>query len=518
MVNMDRRTFGRSLLGLGFGAALMGTTSACTSAGTGSSGGGSTGSKTLTLAVDQEIASLDPAKQQSGSSVVQVWQACFDTLLRYEADGSISPNAAESFTFNKEKTELTLKLRQGMKFTDGTAVDAQAVKASLEHMKSGGGSDASRLAGVTVTVKDAATVVLTTQKPTGLLPTFLCLAPGILASTASLKASDRDTRPVGSGPYKLDAAATTSGSTYTFVRNPDYWNKAAYPYDKVVIRQMTDITARLNALKSGQVNAGLISSQTKTEAQSSGLTVLQNSVNWAGLFLSDQQGKVIPALKDVRVRRAINMVFDRPAILKSLFQGNGTATNQIFNNKSDAYLPGLLDYYAYDVAKAKALMKEAGYEKGFSFDLPAITGLDFANPIIVQQLALLNIKANQVKIAGNQVITALFSGKYPIFYFALESRSALWDIVQAVAPDAIWNLNKVSDPRLQPLVEKAQLLSGAAEKANARAINTFLVEQAWFCPWVLPANLYATDKSVTAQPFLGSAAPYVQSFKPAASA
>lgn len=518
MVGMDRRSFGKGMLGLGFGALVAGSAVGCTSA-TGAAGsgtGGTAGSKTLSLALDMAYGSFDPAKQQSAFSLVLPWQACFDTLLRYEPDGTVSPNAAESYTFNDDKTELTLVIRSGMRFTDGTAVDAAAVKASLEHMKNGGGSDAGRLADVTVTVKDASTVVLTTPKPKGLLPTFLCLAPGIISSPKSHTAKNRDTTPVGSGPYKLDAAATTTGSTYTFVRNEDYWNKAAYAYDKIVMRQMTDITARVNALKSGQINAAPISSQTTTEVQSSGLTLLKNEVNWAGLFLGDPEGKVIPALKHVEVRRAINMVFDRQAILNSLFQGQGKVTNQIFHNGSPAYLAGMVDHYAYDVAKAKKLMKKAGYADGFSFELPAIPGLEFATPLITQQLGLLGIKAKQAKIAANQVLPALFSGKYPIFFTFMESRTPLWDLVQTVAPEAVWNVTHTADPRLQPLLDKAQVLDGAAAAENAQAANEFLVEQAWFCPWVLPTNFYATDKTTSARPYLGSVVPYLRSFKPAA--
>jgi peptide/nickel transport system substrate-binding protein len=160
-------------------------------------------------------------------------------------------------------------------------------------------------------------------------------------------------------------------------------------------------------------------------------------------------------------------------------------------------------------------MREAGFGDGFTLELPVVTGLDYANPIITQQLALLNITAKQVKIPGNQVIAQLLSGKFPVFFFTLESRGALWDIVQALLPDAIWNLNKATDPALTPLLDKAQVLEGAAAKQNAQAINKFLVDQAWFCPWALPSNVYATDKKVAAQPFLGSVAPYLQSFKPA---
>lgn len=511
MTGVDRRAFGKSVLGLGFGGLLLGT-AGCASD---SSNSDEDESTTLTLAVDLYPGSLNPAKLPSGGPVVQLWQGLFDTLLRSESDGTVVPNAAESYTVNDAKTELTLKIRSGMTFTDGSAVDAEAVKASLEWMKSGPGSDASRLANVTITVPDASTVVLTTPKAKGLLPTFLCLAPGVLSSTAAHSASDIETNPVGSGPYKLDLDATTSGETWTMVRNEDYWNKDAYPYDQLVVRLMPEVTTRINALESGQINAAPVTSQTKDEAKSSGLTVLESHDNWAGLFLGDQEGKVIPALGNLKVRQAINMIFDRDAIVTTLYQGNATATNQIFNEDSDAFLPDMVDYYPYDEAKAKKLMTEAGYANGFAVSLPVIPGLDIATSLIIQQLGKLNITVTQAAIASDQVFNEIFTGKYPIFYFTLDSRSPLWDIVLSVQPDSIWNVNKATDPTLQPLLDKAEVLTGAEAKVNAQAINRFLIEQAWFCPWAMPTNFYAMDENTTATSVLGSVVPYLYSFKPA---
>jgi peptide/nickel transport system substrate-binding protein len=179
----------------------------------------------------------------------------FDTLLRFEPDGTVVPNAAEDFAFNDERTELTLTLRDGMSFTDGAPVDSAAVQVNLENMRDGGGSDSSRLAGIEIETPDDLTVVITTPEPRGLLPDFLAPAPGIIANPGSLTSEDVATTPVGSGPYTLDAANTTSGSTCNYVRNEDYWNAEAYPYDTIVMRVLEDQTARLSALRSGQINA-----------------------------------------------------------------------------------------------------------------------------------------------------------------------------------------------------------------------------------------------------------------------
>jgi peptide/nickel transport system substrate-binding protein len=490
--------------------------SGCTGSDSGDAGG-SGGEQALSIGLDTPPTTFDPAQVSSGGTVVLPWQAVYDTLLRFEPDGTVVPNAAEDFTFNDERTELSLALREGMKFTDGAPVDSAAVKASLEHMRDGGGSDSSRLAGIEIETPDELTVVITTPEPRGLLPNFLALAPGIIASPDSLTSADLATTPVGSGPYTLDAGETTSGSTYSYVRNEDYWNAEAYPYDSLVMRVLEEQTARLSALRSGQINAGFVTTQAVAEAESAGFNLVQNNVNWAGLHIIDRDGSTVPALGDVRVRQAINMVFDREAIADSLFQGNAIVTNQIFNPGNEAYDESLLEEYPFDVEAARALMAEAGYADGFDVTIPdiAVGGLNAGNPLIVQQLGLLNINVTQESVPPTQIITDLLGGKYPIFYFTLESRTALWDVVQSLTPTSIWNIDKTVDPELQPILEQAQTAAPGEGADVYQAINQRIMDEAWFAPWVFVTDTWALDKGTTAEPVLGSQAPYLYTFQPA---
>lgn len=138
-----RRRLKRLVQGVAVLAATSMLVAAC---GGGSSEKDSTGG-TLTLGVDVAPRSWDPAQQVSAGTGVVLWQPVYDTLLKYAPDGSIEPNAAESFSYNEDRTALTLKLRDGMTFTDGAAVDAAAAKASLEHMRDSAGPDSVRLAG-----------------------------------------------------------------------------------------------------------------------------------------------------------------------------------------------------------------------------------------------------------------------------------------------------------------------------------------------------------------------------------
>lgn len=468
---------------------------------------------TLTLGVDVQPRSWDPAQQVSGGAGVLYWQPVFDTLLKYAPDGSIQPNAAEEFSYNEDRTVLTLKLREGMTFTDGSPVDAAAAKASLEHMRDSAGPDSSRLKGVKVDVVDGVTLTLTTERPNGLLAQFLTWAPGILSSPASLAAAKDAAAPVGSGPYKFVAAESTSGDKRVYERNDAYWNAKAYPYQRVEIRVMEDETARLNALRSGQINAAPISPANAGQAESTGLSLIANTVNWAGMFIMDRDGKMVPALKEVKVRQAMNKVFDREAIVKAIYSGRGVPSNQIFNPNSPAFDKELLAASEYDVEEAKALMEEAGYAEGFKLTIPEIAGRTaMLSPIIKQQLGLLNIDVTIESVPATQYLDKFLKGTYPVVPFSLPSGTPAADIDGSVAPNAIWNVFKNVDPELTKKIDELQVAPADQQQEISQSINKFITEKAWFNVLAFPESYWAF-KGASAEKMTGNSSPYLYTFK-----
>ncbi|WP_327673006.1 MULTISPECIES: ABC transporter substrate-binding protein [unclassified Streptomyces] len=475
------------------------------------------GQRTLTLGVSGEPQSFDPALQQSGGDQRWRWQATFDTLLRCDADGNVVPNAAQSYKLSKDAKTLTMKLRKGMTFSDGTPVNAAAAKATIKHMKKGGGSDAGRVAEVTVKTPDAHTVVLKAPRPTGQLPTFMCLAPGAIAEPKQISSGSVASVPVSSGPYKLDPGGSTSGSVYRFVKRDDYWNADAYAYDTVEFVTMSDSTARLNALMSGEIDGAVIDQDQAAEARDTGLHVLSNPGTWTGMYINDRAGKKIPALGDVRVRRAMNMVFDRKAIADHMFGGEAAPTTQIFNPGATAFEAKLDKAYPYDIARARRLMKEAGYADGFTIEVPSeADGSAVYNPLVIQQLGLLNIRVKEVPLTGPTAISDILGGRFPVMYARMStSASSLFSIVEALEPGSIWNVMRTKDPKLQKLLEEAQVARGERGDEVYREINEYVVDQAWFVPWVAENTFFATrDASMVPEmtdPFRFN--PYLSDFK-----
>ena len=491
-------------------AALVAGVGACSGAGAGSSAA----AKTLTIASVLDNNSFDPTQLNIGNQM-QYWSPVFDTLLTRDKDNELQPWLATAWKYDATRTTLNLKLKSGVKFTDGTPFDATAVKANLANLAAGTGQNSymSRsIASYQIVGPSEINLKLKTPDP-GLID-YLASVGGVMASPKSLKSATVATTPVGSGPYVLDKTGTVAGSTYTYRRNPDYWNTAAFPYDKIVIKPMTDLTARLNALKSGQVNAALTDTNSLAEGKRSRLTVNTTPVNWIGLLLMDRDGKLVPALKDVRVRKAINYAFDREAILKNVSHGEGTLTTQIFNAAGDGYDKSLDSAYTYDVAKAKQLLSEAGYADGFTVTMPEAASYAQYNAIIGQQLAAIGITVKWVKVPANALIPEILSGKYPVAFMTLGSQSAWQDIQKSVTRKSPWNPQKAGDPQLDKLLATAQGAPEAQLPAAMQAVSKWLVDNAWFAPWYRENSVLLSDAktAVTMQAY--NVAPAISSFAP----
>jgi peptide/nickel transport system substrate-binding protein len=469
--------------------------SSCTNTAGSAADGSGTGSKdNLVLGLEADIPGWDPAKILPGS-VAWASDAVYDTIFTCDEFGNVSPDIAQSYDFTDDNTKLTLHLRQGMKFSDGTPVDGPAVKTALEYQVNAPGGK-SFLPGVKVTSPDTSTVVLTTPTPKPYLTTYMCLGVGAIASPKYLASKKLDQAPVGSGPYAYDRADSTPGSVYVLTKNPNHWNADRYPYKKITLKVLTDRTARLNALKTGQIAGTITDTSTLSQLKTSGLSSLVQQGQWAGLLIEDRKGKIIPALGDVRVRRAINMVFDKTALAQKLYQGQAEPTAQIFRKDSPAWIPGLKDPYPYDLDAAKKLMADAGYANGFSVQIPYLAGfgLDAAMPVVIEGLKKLNIHAKQVTLSGPNALPDMLSGKYPLIFWPLGNHGdSRLTIDGTVLPTAVWNTQKITDPTVDRLWNTILTSQGEKSATAQKALNQHLVDQAWFAPWVYMNSFVAYD-------------------------
>jgi peptide/nickel transport system substrate-binding protein len=488
----------------------------CSSSADGGSGGAN---GELVLGAGLAPATFEAANVNWGNQSIFA-QAVYDTLLKASPDGvNVEPSLATEWEYDETQTVLTLTLRDDVVFTDGTPFDAEVAVANLLRFRDGSSPQKVKFSDVKdVRPVDETTVEIELSRPNPAFLIYLTQVGGLQASPESLDNPDAQTTPVGSGPYVLDTARTVVGTTYAFTRNPDYWDPDSVHYDRLTVKVFTDGTSMLNALRGGQLNAAALPDNSiLPEVESAGFDVHPSLLNLAGLVLFDRDGKVNPALGDVRVRRAINYAIDKQAFLNAVGLGYGELGQQVFREGSAAYDESLDDTYPYDPAEARKLLAEAGYENGFELVLPTTPAFGNALPALIQQqLGEVGIRTTFVD-AGQNLITDILAGKYAASYFSLQqdpNPNQLIDFM--LAPDATWNVLKYDDPEASALIEQARNASGDEAEQALRDLNAYVVDQAWFAKWYTVQNSFVTDGETDVTVNQGNVYPYLWNITPEA--
>jgi peptide/nickel transport system substrate-binding protein len=469
---------------------------------------------TLTLGTVQELRSWDPAQAHVGH-YLQPYQAAYDSLFLREPDGKLSPMLATEWKYNETNTKLTVDLRADVTFSDGAKFDADAAKANLDHFKTANGPQMAQLTAVSdIAVVDADTIELNLTTPDPSLEYYLSQAAGLMGSPKALGTEAIKTEPVGSGPYVMDKAATVKDSQSVFTARKDYWNKDLQKFEKVTFKVLIDLTARTNALVSGQVDATLLDPKTGKQAEGAKMNLVATEVDWQGLLLLDRDGTKNPALGNIKVRQAINYAFDRKTIVDQVLMGQGTPTSQPFGKASGAWTEELENYYSYDPAKAKALLKEAGFETGVVIDVPSVPGFETQLAVIKQQLSDVGITLNVGSAITNTFTSDVAAQKFTTMFFSLFQGEPWVAVNQIISTKALYNAFKNTTPELQAKIDAVQTSGKDAGKA-AQEVNKYVVEQAWFAPMFRVNQMYYHNSKITVEPQVQQAVPSIYNYSPA---
>ena len=482
------------------------------SAGAGSNAGAAPTS--LTLGTLRDITSWDPAQAHVGHAL-QPYQAAYDTLILREPDGKLSPMLATAWKYNDTNTKLTVDLRTDVTFSDGAKFDATAAKANLDHFKKANGPQMAQLGSVSdiaVVDEDTIDINLTAAEPA--LEYFLSQAAGLMGSPQSLGTDAIKTVPVGSGPYVMDKAASVKDSQTVFTARDGYWNKDLQKYKKLTLKILTDPTARTNALVSGQVDATLLDPKNGKQAEGAKMKLEANQVDWSGLLLLDRDGTKNPALANVKVRQAINHAFDRKTILDQVMLGQGTPTSQPFGKDSGAWTEELENYYSYDPAKAKQLLKESGFEGNVTIDVPTLPGAETLISVLQQQLADVGITLKPGAAITNTFTADVAAQKYHALFFNLFQGEPTVAIDQIVSTKALYNPFKNTTPELEAKIQAVRTGGEDAGKV-AQDVNKYVVEQAWFAPLFRVNQMYYHNDKVNVTPQAQQAVPSIYNYSPA---
>jgi peptide/nickel transport system substrate-binding protein len=328
---------------------------------------------------------------------------------------------AESFSqLPTDPKTWRFNLRKGLTFTNGEPVNADAVVAVVDSIvdpaKPGAGIDEFGLSGAKATKVDESTVDITTANADAILPSRL-VRMGIAAPKwlASMPNDASITEAVGSGPYTL--AEYVKGDHFLLKANENYWgpNKPKIAEIKIIFRN--EAAVRASMIQAGEVQLATLLTPEVAKALPAYVVELTGEVPVIRINTEH------PVLKDLRVRQALNMAFDRQSMIDSLYGDMAEpAYGQTFRKSSTGWNPNIKDY-PYDPAKAKQLVQEAG-AVGTSLELIARNG-QFPRIDEVTELF-----ANQVNQTGLKVtVRSLEVGQWNIVHRAVkpgEPRSDLF--------------------------------------------------------------------------------------------
>lgn len=330
----------------------------------------------LNIGVNTGVNTLDPALSGNGDPLDIFTELAYDPLIYKMPDGTFAPGLAASWRYVGSGNKVfEIQLRPNVRFSDGSALTAVGVKKYLEYYGSASGPFANRIAqfkSIEVTGPLSLRITLKSSNPE--LP-FLFSQRQVTGDIISPKGLDNPkalgTTTAGAGQYMIDSTNTVTNQKYTYVPNPNYWNPKAVHWKKIVVKVIPDPNAMLSALQSGEIDYAFGSSRTAAAAKKAGFDVQIQPYIFTQVQIMDRDGKVVPALGDVRVRQALNYAIDRKAVAKALFGDYGTGNDQSSLPGADSWSNQLTNYYAYNLDKAKQLLAQAGYAKGFTLPMIA---------------------------------------------------------------------------------------------------------------------------------------------------
>ena len=456
----------------------------------------------LTIASGDATTTLDPGKAAIDASDAVYEELAYEPLINLANGPTYLPGLATSWKYvGSGNKEFVLTIRSGAKFSDGTPVTAQAVANSINYWRNANGpvvSYASAIKSVTATGPSAVQVDCKTSD--GDLPIVFSryIGAGDIISPAGLadpKALENKT--FGAGPYMLDPSQTVVGSTYTYVPNPYFYDQSAVHWSKVVVKVISNDNAALSALQTGQVEVAGVGASTAAGAGSS-LDLFTAPAQFEGLYLVNRTPG--SPLGNLKVREALNYAVDRAAIAKAIFGTYASPSDESAVPGWNGWDPSYVDHYTYDVARAKQLLAEAGYAKGFTLTVDSLNEFDMST--VAQAIAgyLAKIGVN-LRITATttvaQYVTDGLSKKYDtisLFYGGLPMFVQYQTIFAKNA--GLFNPFATQSTLFDTLASQGAAAPGAHGTAVFQELQRAVVEQAWNLGVLYADETWLTTKSV----------------------
>jgi peptide/nickel transport system substrate-binding protein len=433
--------------------------------------GGAQAQTTLRIGIAEDPDILDPSIGRTYVGRI-VFSAFCDKLFDIDEKLNIVPQLALSHETSADGKEMTIKLRPNVKFHDGEPLDAEAAKFSIErHMTLPTSFRKAELASVDhVEVVDPLTIKLVLKTPYSPLIAQLTDRSGMMVSPKAAKeAGDKfGLHPVCAGPYKF--VERVQQDRMVFEKFADYWNKDNIHIDRVVFLPIVDATVRLANLKSGGLDLieRVLATDIKDVRADSRLVLsTAPELGYLGLTVNIGNDKTKgPLSQSAKVRQALDLSIDREALNQVVFNGEFTPGNQ-WVSPTHPYYQKAFPVHGRDIAKAKALLKEAGVTLPVTVDYMIPKGAE--NEAVAQVIQSMAAEAGfDIKIRAVEFATTFKqaqAGEFQVFQINWSGRidpdgnSYIFMRSKAAQNDGVY-----TNPDADKLMEDGRMTSNVEER------------------------------------------------------
>jgi len=413
-------------------------------------------------------------------------------LVRWKKNAlEVEPALATAWTANENATVWTFKLREGVKWHDGTPFTAEDVKFTFDTIadRAVRSVTAGQIAGYERTEVISPTEVrMVFARPFAALPFMLAyrmpIKPRHALAGQDLNApTDFIRKPLGTGAFRFASAA--SGQSWTVERNPDWWGGAA-KLDRVVLRVAADANSTVAQLRTGALDISLIQPQQMTAVKAGG-DVTVSAVDQPTVYYISLLNNKEP-FTDANVRKALNYAVDKEGIIRAVVDGQASVAVSPIAPSVEGYTADLT-VYPYDPEKAKAMLAEAGWTvangklqkdgKPMQVELTTSTGV-IGGPqlaqIVQQQLQRLGIDSTINMVDFRELWGGLFAGRFQtsVEYLGLAPTA---DVTNAFSCKGGQNRFAYCNPKVDALLAEASATADAQRRnASYREVQKILAE------------------------------------------
>ncbi|MEU7772170.1 ABC transporter substrate-binding protein [Micromonospora taraxaci] len=483
---------------------------------------------TLTWAVETEPITLNPHQYAQAKARLLVWNT-FESLLTYDKQGKLAPWLATGWQAAPDGLSYTLTVRDGVTFSDGTPLDAAAVKANIDRLREPGYAPAVAAVQLrnlkTVEAIDPRTVRLVLTAPDVLILDFLAspqgaqISPKSLREAKNLKAGGVDV--AGTGPFVLDRYVP--GQELHYRRNASYdWAPPTATHtgpaylDGITYRFLKESAVRVGALTSGQVQLVEGVPATDQPLITGNRTLrLARELN-SGSAYSYYFNTSHPPFDDLRVRQAFREAVDVDTVLRSVYRDTATRAWSVISPSSPLYDKSLEGGFGGDTAKANTLLDEAGWaardadgfrtKDGRRLTVRLVQSAPFvrdrrdvlaqAVQAAVKQSAGIDLK---VSLVDQGTATDAFQrNEYEVFDNSRADTDTGAALNLLLHSKGGINRTQVNDPRIDRLLEAGQAAADPTRRAGIYADlqQQVVAEQALLLPLYAPADQIAASVGV----------------------